>query len=180
MFNMEHFGINDESTTNVRNQFSQDDQNYSKKRKKSPEELIDTVNRKYGILFGQNQPLVGIEDELRQMETEDFMRYLTSNDRANSRINRSSSHINRSAEKRVQIVGNSSSQLNLQIDRNPEPAVDNLNNFIEQSIKRRYNSQPRKRSSSALRRGINKNNCRVHSLLNISNQRHQKSSINAF
>jgi len=45
-------------------------------RKKSPEELIDSVNRKYGKLFGDDKQLVGFKQNLDGLETEDFMKFL--------------------------------------------------------------------------------------------------------
>lgn len=102
MFNMEQYGVNqDDSGTLIVNP-----QSIKKSRKKSPEELIDTVNRKYGILYGQNRPLLGIQADLRQMDTEDFMSYLTHNDQSRMQRKRAGSlHNDVSPEQQVQTMG---------------------------------------------------------------------------
>ena len=72
MFNVDQYAAQDDSSLYIQNKKSR-----KRERKQSPEELIDTVNRKYGVLFGQNQPLVGLQADLRNMDTQDFMKYLT-------------------------------------------------------------------------------------------------------
>jgi len=45
-------------------------------RKRTPEELIDTVNRKYSMLFGRD--LVKMKDtSFQDMDVGDFMKYLS-------------------------------------------------------------------------------------------------------
>ena len=46
-------------------------------RKKSPEDLVNTVNRKYKEIFGEGE-LVGLmpSKDTSMMDVEDFMRYL--------------------------------------------------------------------------------------------------------
>lgn len=44
-------------------------------RKKSPEELVDSVNRKYRVVFGQGD-LVNLKPNVADLEVEDLMSYL--------------------------------------------------------------------------------------------------------
>lgn len=51
-------------------------------RKKSPADLVDTVNRKYKALFGGQDDLVNLmpSQDTSIMDIEDFMRYLQGNE----------------------------------------------------------------------------------------------------